>query len=141
MASESSSDAESQPLLANASPSAPLFGRRSTIAGILLTLTVLGTVLLINNTTAANDVGEGDDQAFVEVSNECLQYDDDSYFTPNVCGHYDIGPCYESGGGLDSCVNNPWCNTFCGTMCAEGEGAICFITHNNTPTVKKCPFQ
>ena len=74
MASESSSDAESQPLLVNASPSAPLFGRRSTIAGILLTLTVLGTVLLINNTTAANDVGEGDDQTRLSLK-----------FRTNVC--------------------------------------------------------
>jgi len=55
---------------------------------------------------------------------ECLEYDGDTYFTADVCSVYDHGPCYTSS---NSCANNSWCDCFCGSNCAEGAGAVCFI--------------
>ena len=64
---------------------------------------------------------------YVSEEYNCTDYDDDTYFTPDVCSGYDYSTCYGDNSIVSNCVDSFWCNKLCGDMCDEGAGAICFF--------------
>lgn len=58
----------------------------------------------------------------------CDVYDDDTFYTADLCGQYDYKECYaDSSTGFGSCNESYWCSSLCGDACSEGMGAICFF--------------
>jgi len=48
----------------------------------------------------------------------CDTYDDDSTYTPSICGAFDASACRAS------CTTG-WCASLCGASCSRNEGALC----------------
>ena len=146
-------DETTKPLLDTAKASA--IPKKSTkpwtIIFIVFLLVGLCVFLLAKGFTGNTDddsVQYGDDDHTYEfwsggTFHECLEFDDDEYFTSAVCGGYDEVPCFvDSPPAGDACVNSSWCDYFCGDMCALGEGALCFFNKldnltNTCKTVKE----
>lgn len=109
---------------------------------IMMMLGVLGLGFLIYIINTDSNCEYCDDDHTFEVYElgsyyECLEFDDDTYFTADVCSVYDNIECYTNNGTSHACVNSTWCDYFCSSYCAEGEGAICFI---DTVTVRGVTF-
>jgi len=105
---------------------------------VLLAISVLGVFYLAFDASGASSDDGDDDCEYCDDDHtyefwsggsyhECLYFDDDTYFTAEVCSVYDEHPCYDDADDGLACTDNTWCDYFCGTYCAAGEGAICFF--------------
>jgi len=64
---------------------------------------------------------------YVEEPYNCTDYDDDEFYTPDICSNFDYSTCFSTISEVEGCTSSFWCNKLCGDMCNDGAGAICFF--------------
>jgi hypothetical protein len=141
-------DSERNPLLSIATSSdtkphtvAPVRHRQrlwiSRVLSVLLLFAVFAmiTTFLVRRSKRTNDDGDDDDDngtddntyvVYTEGTYEsCVDFDDDSTFTAEVCEKYDWSQCYEH---ETPCSSSYWCLEFCSSACEDGTGALCYFS-------------
>jgi len=95
----------------------------SVLFGTLLMVALLGRDVFISDAQAVTSMSETesplDSFSAQWTHNECGTYDDDTVYTNASCSTPD------KHASSDHCQEGGWCDTICGTECAEGSCAVC----------------